>query len=452
MNVFARLAAERASPAATDKSKTPNRAVDEARRRLLRAAAALPLGALPACAPLPRASSVRRLVVVGGGYGGATAARYAALWGGSTVSVTLVERDAAFVSCPLSNLVLGGSKTIDDITLPYRTLARHGVNVIHDTAVAIDVERRRVRLARGPELPYDRLVLSPGIDFFFDRVGGLDTDDARAHFPHAWRAGPQTVALRRQLEAMRDGGVFAISIPRAPYRCPPGPYERACQVAWYFKRAKPRSKVLILDGNEDVQSKKALFMRAWAEDYAGIVEYRKDQVLTDVDVRSRTARFETADDVKADVLNIIPPHGAADIARSAGVITANNQWCEVDFLTFESTKVPAVHVIGDAIQIAPLMPKSGHMANQHGKVVAAAVVAAFMEQPVNASPIVNNTCYSYVNDREAVHVASVHQYDPKQRTFLSVPGSGGLSVAKSVAEGDYGFAWARSIWRDMLGA
>jgi NADPH-dependent 2,4-dienoyl-CoA reductase/sulfur reductase-like enzyme len=169
-------------------------------------------------------------------------------------------------------------------------------------------------------------------------------------------------------------------------------------------------------------------------------------------VRSRTARFETADDVKADVLNIIPPHGAADIARSAGVITANNQWCEVDFLTFESTKVPAVHVIGDAIQIAPLMPKSGHMANQHGKVVAAAVVAAFMEQPVNASPIVNNTCYSYVNDREAVHVASVHQYDPKQRTFLSVPGSGGLSVAKSVAEGDYGFAWARSIWRDMLGA
>jgi NADPH-dependent 2,4-dienoyl-CoA reductase/sulfur reductase-like enzyme len=427
-------------------------AVDTTRRGLLRAAGAWPLVALAGCASIPRATNARKLVVVGGGYGGATAARYAALWGGAAVDVTLVERDAAFVSCPLSNLVLGGSKTIRDITLPYATLARDGVRVVHDTAVAIDVERRRVRLARGPELSYDRLVLSPGIDFFFDRVKGLETDETRAAFPHAWQAGPQTVSLRRQLEAMRDGGVFAISIPRAPYRCPPGPYERACQVAWYFKRAKPRSKVLILDGNEDVQSKKALFMRAWAEDYAGIVEYRKDHVLTDVDVRSRTARFETADDVKADVLNVIPPHGAAGIARNAGVITVNDQWCEVDFLTFESTKVPGVHVIGDAIQIAPLMPKSGHMANQHGKVVAAAVVAAFAGQPVNAAPIVNNTCYSYISDREAVHVASVHQYDPKQQTFLTVPGSGGLSPAKSAVEGDYGFAWAQSIWRDMLGA
>ncbi len=433
-------------------AKTAGHVVDHLRRRLLRAAGALPLSALTACAAFPHAANARKLVVIGGGYGGATAARYAKLWGGRAVDVTLVERDAAFVSCPLSNLVLGGSKAIGDITLPYRTLAAGGVNVVHDTALAIDVERRRVRLARGPELAYDRLILSPGIDFFFDRVKGLETDDARAQFPHAWLAGPQTVALRRQLEAMRDGGVFAISIPRAPYRCPPGPYERACQVAWYFKRAKPRSKVLILDGNDDVQSKKALFMRAWTEDYAGIIEYRTEHVLTEVDLRSRTARFETADDVKADVLNVIPPHGAADIARSAGVITANNQWCEVDFLTFESKKVPGVHVIGDAIQIAPLMPKSGHMANQHGKVVAAAVLATFAEQPVNASPVVNNTCYSYITDREAVHVASVHQYDPKQQTFVTVPGSGGLSPAKSALEGDYGFAWAQSIWQDMLGA
>lgn len=429
-----------------------NDAVDTPRRRALTAFGAAALLAMPGCAPLRTHVAARRIVVVvGGGYAGATAARYIARWGGSGVDVTLVERDAAFVSCPLSNLVLAGSRSIADVTVQYDALGHSGVRVVHDCAVAVDAERRRVRLARGAELAYDRLILSPGIDFFFDRVDGLDTDAARALFPHAWRAGPQTVALRRQLETMRDGGVFAISIPRAPYRCPPGPYERACQVAWYFRRAKPRSKVLILDGNEDVQSKKALFMKAWNEDYQGIVEYRPDYVLTGVDVATRTARFETADDVTADVLNVIPPHGAAHIARSAGVVTVNDQWCEVDFLTFESLKVPAIHVLGDAIQVAPLMPKSGHMANQHGKVAAAAVLAALAERPANPAPVLNNTCYSFINDREAVHIASVHQYDAKQKTFLSVPGAGGLSAAKSELEGEYGFAWARSIWKDMLG-
>ncbi len=284
--------------------------MNASRRRLLSAAGTLPLLALGRWTPARGATRKGKVVVIGGGYGGATAARYAALWGGDAVDVTLVERDEAFVSCPLSNLVLGGSKTMADITIPYQALARRGVNVVRDAATAVDVDRRRVRLARGPELAYDRLILSPGIDFFFDRVNGLDTEVARATFLHAWQAGPQTLALRRQIESMRDGGVFAISIPRAPYRCPPGPYERACQVAWYFQRAKPRSKVLVLDGNEDVQSKKALFTKAWSEDYKGIVEYRPDYVLTDVDVSTRTARFETADDVKADVLNVIPPHGA----------------------------------------------------------------------------------------------------------------------------------------------
>jgi sulfide dehydrogenase [flavocytochrome c] flavoprotein chain len=425
-------------------------AVGASRRRLLRAAAAVPLLALGGCATVKAAGASRRIVVVGGGYGGATAARYAALWGGDGVDVTLIERDAAFVSCPLSNLVVGGSRSIAQITVAYDALARRGVHVVHDAAIAVDVGRRRVRLARGADVPYDRLILSPGIDFFFDRIKGLDSGVARDTFLHAWQAGPQTVALRRQIEAMPDGGVFAISIPRAPYRCPPGPYERACQVAWYVQRAKPRSKVLILDGNEDVQSKKALFVRAWNEDYKGIVEYRPDCVLTDVDVRTRTARFETADDVTADVLNVIPPHGAGRIARDANVITVNDQWCEVDFLTFESKAVPGIHVLGDAIQVAPLMPKSGHMANQQAKVAAAAVVALLSDEGVNPSPMLNNTCYSYINDREAVHIASVHRYDASQKTFLTVPGSGGLSAAKSELEGAYGFEWARSMWIDML--
>jgi len=423
--------------------------VDTTRRRVLSALAAGPL-AIGGCAS-PTLAHRPRLVVVGAGYGGATAARYAAIWGGDAVDVTLVEREAAFVSCPLSNLVLGGSRAIGDVTVGHERLVRRGVRIVHDSAIAVDTQRRRVRLSRGADVAYDRLILSPGIDFFFDRIEGLDTPGARERFAHAWRAGPQTVALRGRIEAMRDGGVFAISIPRAPYRCPPAPYERACQVAWYLQRAKPRSKVLILDGNEDVQSKKALFMRAWDEDYRGVVEYRPDCVLTSVDAATGTARFETADDVTADVLNVIPPHGAGVIARSAGVVTANDQWCEVDFLTFESVKVPGVHVLGDAIQVAPLMPKSGHMANQHGKVAAAAVLAALLERPLNRAPVLNNACYSFINDREAVHIASVHRYDAAQKTFVSVPGATGLSVRKSALEGDYGFAWARAIWDDMLG-
>jgi len=418
------------------------------RRGALRALGAL--ASMPFVPTMALARARPRVVVIGAGYGGATAARYLALWAGGAVDVTLVERDAAFVSCPLSNLVLAGSRTLRDITVAYARIAKR-VRVVHDAAIAIDPQHRRIRLAGGGDLRYDRVILSPGIDFFFDRIEGLDTTVARERAPHAWRAGPQTLALRRRLEAMPDGGVFAISIPRAPFRCPPGPYERACQVAWYFRRAKPRSKILILDGNEDVQSKKALFMRAWNEDYEGIVEYRPDCVLTGVDVGTGTLRFETADDVRADVLNVIPPQRAGDIARDANLITANGQWCEVDYLTFESVKVPGIHVLGDAIQVAPQMPKSGHMANQHGKVAAAAVLALLAERPVNAEPVVNNTCYSFIDDREAVHITSVHRYDATQKTFLPVPGATGLSPAKSAREGDDGFAWAHAIWQDMLG-
>ncbi|HEX4885484.1 MAG TPA: NAD(P)/FAD-dependent oxidoreductase [Casimicrobiaceae bacterium] len=422
------------------------------RREFLKAAAAAgAASAVAGCATTPGGPSAGRVVVVGGGYGGATAAKYIRTWSDGRVDVTLVEANPAFVSCPLSNLVLGGSKAIGDITVPYDALARnHGVRVVHDTATEVDPEKRTVRLASGTLLPYDRLVLSPGIDFMFDQVPGLNGGPAQEQVLHAWKAGPQTVALRRQLEAMPDGGVFAIAIPVAPYRCPPGPYERACQVAWYFKRAKPKSKVLILDGNPDVTSKGALFKRAWAEEFKGLVEYRNNHVLTDVDAKTRTAKFETADDVKADVLNFIPPQSAGDIARQAGVITANNRWCEVDFTTFESVKVRNVHVLGDAIQIAPAMPKSGHMANQHAKVCAAAIVALLTGRTVNATPVVTNTCYSFVTDRDVMHVASVHQYDRDKKTFVAVPGAGGLSPTWTPLEGEYAFSWAKNIWADML--
>jgi NADPH-dependent 2,4-dienoyl-CoA reductase/sulfur reductase-like enzyme len=349
----------------------------------------------------------------------------------------------------LSNLVIGGSRTTGDITIAYDGLDKWGVRRVRDEAVAIDPAARTVRTAGGATLAYDRLVLSPGVDFMWDQIPSLDNAQAQATILHAWKAGPQTVALRRQLEAMPDGGLFAIVIPTAPFRCPPAPYERACQVALYFQRAKPKSKVLILDANEEVQSKKALFTAAWEGRYKGFVEYRPNSALVDVEVATRTAKFDF-ESVKADVLNVIPPQFAGAIARNLGMANANGRFCQVDFLTYESTTQKNIHILGDAIQVAPLMPKSGHMANQHAKVCAAAIVALLTGQSPNAAPIVANTCYSYIGDKEVVHVSSVHAFDAVQKTMLVVPGSGGLSPAPSAEEGVFAEGWARNIWADML--
>ena len=392
-----------------------------------------------------------RVVVVGGGYGGATAAKYLRLWSDYGIQVTLVEPNSSFISCPISNLVLGGSKTMADITTPYDNLAkRHGVRLVQGMVASIDADRRLVRLADGTELAYDRLILSPGVDFMWESLPGMAAAGAKDRVLHAWKAGAQTVALRRQLEAMPDGGVYALSIPLAPYRCPPGPYERACQVAHYLQQAKPRSKVLILDANDDVTSKGPLFKKAWAERYKGMVEYRPKHTAVDVDAASQTLQFEFNDSVKADVLNVIPAMRAGEIAVKTGLATANKRWCEVDFLTFESKAARNIHVLGDSIQIAPGMPKSGHMANQHGKTCAAAVVALLTGQTPNDSPIYNNTCYSFVSHEDAVHVASVHRYDADKKTMVTVPGSGGVSGAASELEGRYAMAWAHNIWADTL--
>jgi NADPH-dependent 2,4-dienoyl-CoA reductase/sulfur reductase-like enzyme len=408
-------------------------------------------GPLSGCANTG-SSSRPKVVVVGGGFGGATTAKYVRMWSDYGVNVTLVESSASFISCPMSNLVLGGSATMADITLSYHNLVRtHGVNLVRGTVIAIDAARRSVRLDGGGELAYDRLILSPGVDFMWETLPGMTTANAQDKVLHAWKAGAQTVALRKQLEAMPDGGIYAISIPLAPYRCPPGPYERACQVAHYFSMEKPKSKVLILDANDDVISKGPLFKMAWTDRYKDIIEYRPKHVAVDVDVATNTLKFDFNDDVKADVLNVIPNMRAGEIAVKSGLATANRRWCEVDFLTFESKAVKNIHVLGDSIQIAPAMPKSGHMANQHGKTCAAAVVALLTGQSPNSMPIYNNTCYSFVSDTDAVHVASVHQYDPEKKTMLPVPGSTGTSKAANELEGRFARAWARGIWADTLG-
>ncbi|MBT9523782.1 MAG: FAD-dependent oxidoreductase, partial [Rhizobacter sp.] len=380
---------------------------------------------LGACA-LPQAvPASAKVVVIGGGFGGATAARYVRLLSGQQIEVQLVEPQPRFVSCPISNLVLGGTHTLADITTGYDALAsRHGVSWVRGSATGIDAARKTVTLASGASLRYDKLVLSPGVELMFDEVRGLRAAQASGQVLQAWKAGAETLALRHQLEAMPDGGVFAISIPEAPYRCPPGPYERASVIAAYFKRAKPRSKVLILDANNDVTSKPALFKKAWSELYSGMLEYRPLHKVSEVDGGAGRVRIELQDDVRADVLNVLPPMRAGTLAVQAGLANSTGRWCRVNYLDFESTAAKDIHVLGDAIQAAPGMPKSAHMANAHAKVAAAAIVAQLLGLEVNASPMLTNTCYSFVDDTHAIHVASVHEYVAAEKTFKPVAGAG----------------------------
>jgi len=421
------------------------------RRELLKAAGAFTALQLAGCSMEPTRPVTRgRVVIIGGGFGGATAAKYLSLWSGRGLEIYLVDRNHQFVSCPLSNLVLGGSRRMEEITRGYEGLRERGIRLMGDEVTAIDTQKKVVKFGqRFADINYDRLIIAPGIDFMFDAIQGLDAE-AQKTVLHAWKAGPDTVALRRQLESMPDGGTYVLSIPRAPYRCPPGPYERACQVAAYFKQAKPRAKVLILDANEDVTSKGALFKAAWKDLYPGIVDYRPNSEVKAVDAKSRTVKTDF-DTIRGDVLNVLPPMRAADIARSTGLVTANDRWCGVDWMTMESLAQPGVHVLGDATLSAPAMPKSGHMANQHGKLAAAAIIEIMNGRRPEVPANIINTCYSFVSAREAIHVSSVHRYDAAQKTLVTVPGSGGLSSARNDIEGLYALAWAQNIWSDMLG-
>lgn len=421
------------------------------RRAFLKAGlAATALATLDGYANPAPFSATGRVVIVGAGFAGATCARYLRLWSDGQVQVTLIERQPAFISCPLSNLILAGTHRLDQLTLSYDALRGHqGIRLLHDEVADLDAERRLVILASGEQLPYDRLVLSPGIDFMWEEIPALAVPAAREHILHAWKAGQQTLALRRQLLAIPDGGLFVLTIPKAPYRCPPGPYERACLVADYFKRYKPRSKVIILDANDDVVSKKALFVKAWQELYPGIIDYRPGSELKDVDLHERAAVLDF-DRQRADVLNVIPPQRAGTIASRAGIKLLNQRWAEVDWLSMEATGVPGVHVIGDAVFPAPTMPKSAHMANQHGKLAAAAILRRLAGQPPSSIPVLTNTCYSFVDPDNAIHVSSVHRYDATSRTLQPVQGAGGVSQARNEVEGKFAWAWARNIWADTL--
>ncbi len=399
------------------------------------------------------AGSGARVVVVGGGFGGATCAKYLRAIDPS-LRVTLVEPKKEYVTCPFSNLLLGGvpGVTLQSLTQGYDALrSRHGVEVLHDTATALDPVGRKVTLAGGTALPFDRLVVSPGIAFKWGALPGYDAAAVET-MPHAWQAGPQTVLLRRRLEAMKDGGVFVIVVPPNPFRCPPGPYERASLVAHYLKAHKPRSKVLILDP-KDAFPKQALFTDGWKSRYGDLIEWvpgSKGGKVASVDAKAGAVQAGSGR-ILADVANVIPPQTAGEFALRAG-LAGPSGFCQVDARTFESTVLPGVHVIGDA-SIAGDLPKSGFAASSEGKVAARAVVAALRgEPPAEASYV--NTCYSLIGPGYGISVAGVYRVIDDELT--AVEGAGGVSPRDAGPdfrkdEADYAFGWYKSITADIWG-
>ncbi|MCB1802787.1 MAG: FAD-dependent oxidoreductase [Gammaproteobacteria bacterium] len=391
----------------------------------------------------------KKVVIVGGGVGGATAAKYIRR-ADSSIDVTLIEPNKDYYTCFMSNEVLSGHRTMESIRVGYDGLKGHGVNVVHDTVTDIDAAGKKVMTAGGQTFAYDRCIVAPGISFK-DNIEGYN-DAAMESMPHAWKAGEQTVTLRKQLEAMPDGGVVAIAAPPNPFRCPPGPYERACQIAMYLRAHKPKSKLMIFDA-KDKFSKQGLFTQAFERHHKGIIEWVGASAggnITRVDAGSNTLYAgDTAH--KVDVANVIPAQQAGAIAIKAG-LTNDGGWCPIDGRTFESTMHAGIHVIGDASVAAPL-PKSGYAANSEGKTCAAAVVA-LLNGKDPADPSLVNTCYSVVGPDDAISVAMV--YDLKEGKLSKVDGSGGLTPSDSspdmrAREVNYAYSWFENIKKDSWG-
>ena len=392
-------------------------------------------------------SPVRALVVVvGAGFGGATCAKYLRQWG-PNLDVTLIEARRDFVSCPLSNWVLGGLRRMSDITKSYDSLPRHGIKMVHDTVIAIDTETRSVTTQGGARFSYDRLVLSPGIEILEDSVKGYREAEAAGKVVHAWKAGPQTALLRKQLEAMPDGGTFVISVPLAPFRCPPAPYERASLVAHYFQQAKPRSKIILLDGNPDIASKKALFQNAWQARYPGMIDYRPNNAPFAVDGIKMIVSSDF-EDIKGDVLNVVPKQRAGAVCGLAGARNDSSRaWCRVNLATFESTTVPQVHILGDSV--LSNLPKSGHTANSQAKIAAAAIIELLSGRRPDSAPVVANTCYSATSGNTAGYVANVFRLEGAKGYV--VQHDGGSTEQGDTRNFEFAQAWAENIWADVLG-
>lgn len=424
--------------------------------KLMGAGSALSAFGLAGCTSSPTKSATKaapRVVVIGGGFGGATCAKYLRIYD-PALNVTLIEQNANYITCPGSNWMLGGMRTIDELTQSYTALRdKHGVNVVNDRVTGVDPGKRTVTLASGKVIEYDRLVMSPGIDFRWNAIEGYD-EAASLIMPHAWKAGPQSLLLLKQLHAMPDGGTVIMNPPPMPFRCPPGPPERASMIAYYLKNNKPRSKVLILDSKDNF-SKKALFTAAWDELYPGMIEWvpaSKGGKVVRVDTKTLTVFTDDGDSHKADVVNIIPPQRAAQIATATGLAN-DSGWCPVNQHTFESTLVPGIHVIGDSA-VAGALPKSGHSANNIGKMTAAAIVSMLRGTKIPLPSHVN-TCYSLISPDYGISIAAVYRLGD-DGMLAGVKGAGGLSPADASdlfrkQEAGYAQGWYKSITADSFG-
>ena len=398
----------------------------------------------------------KKVVIVGGGTAGGTAAKYVKRLD-SSIDVTIVEPNKEYFTCYFSNEVLGGERDLDSIKVGYDGLKAYGINLVHDSATGIDGEKKVVKTVGGKDLPFDRCIVAPGIELLYDKIEGYSAEAAEA-IPHAWKAGEQTTILRKQLEAMPDGGTFVMSAPPNPFRCPPGPYERASIVAHYMKHHKPKSKVIILDAKQKF-SKQGLFTQAWEKFYGygtdkSLIEWRPapDGKLVRVDAGAKKLVVgELEDELQADVINLIPPQRAGEIAQVSGLADASG-WCPVNQQTFESSQVPGVHVIGDAC-IAGAMPKSGYSANSQGKVCAAAVVAMLNDGKVGVPSFIN-TCYSIPAPGWGISVAAVYKLGDDGK-IAGVPGSGGLTPMDASEEAhrrevEYAYSWYKNIVEDIF--
>ena len=410
------------------------------RRRFLQS-----LGGATAVATFPtmlKSAPGARVVVIGGGFAGATAAKYLKHWS-PDLDVTLVEPNALYRSPILSNLVLNGQKSMNDITFSYDTLAsKYGVNVVTEWVQGIDSAAKSVELSNGSSLAYDRLIVAPGISFV--PVDGLDINK----IPHAWKSGDQVLQLKQQIDAMPAGGTFVMTIPPAPYRCPPGPYERACLVADYLRTNKPGSKVIVLDANPDITVEKETFAHAFDVTYAGIVEYHNNVTLNAVDSDNRIA-FTSEGEFDADVLNVIPVHSAGEIITSSGLANhPTGLWANVNPLSYESTAIPDIHVIGDSQGTG--QPKAGHIANSEAKVCADAVIRLLAGNQPYAAPMTNSACYSPISTNTASWLTGVFGYDPATDSMKIVPGSGGASIGVSTENYRDMFDWSGNLFADTF--
>ncbi|NKN34375.1 NAD(P)/FAD-dependent oxidoreductase [Marichromatium bheemlicum] len=408
-------------------------------------------------APYIARAASNRVVVVGGGTGGATAAKYLKR-ADPAIEVTLIEPNETYYTCYLSNEVIGGDRQLDTLEQGYDGLRGHGIRVVHDTVTAIDAETRVVTTAGGERFEYDRCIVSPGIELLYERIEGY-SEAAAETLPHAWKAGEQTARLRRQLEEMADGGTVVLVAPPNPFRCPPGPYERASQIAHYLKGHKPKSKVIILDSKQAF-SKQGLFTQGWERLYGfgtedSLIEWHPgpDAAVVRVDAEGMVAETSFGDEIQADVMNVIPPQRAGKIAQVAG-LADDSGWCPVDKRTFESSLIPGIHVIGDAC-IATQMPKSGYSANSQGK-VAAAAIAALLKGEEPGSPSYINTCYSIIGTDYGVSIAAVYRISEDGGTIAAVEGSSGLTPMDApdwalAREVQYAYTWYHNITHDTFG-